>query len=98
MYAAAAAMSARLVATRAQLVVLACIAAGLAYAGSAELTVALTAMALTALMAAHVADRAGSDSANRTDTTLRKRTGPQRVARLCDPDAAGRPRPRAPTA
>jgi len=99
MYATAASASARLVSLRAQLVWVACLLAGVAIAGSADLTVVAATLVVTALLTLHVAASLHVEPARRTqDATLRERARRTRVARLCDPDAAGRPRPRAPSA
>lgn len=95
----AAAMSARLVSLRAQLVWLACVALGVAVIGSADVTAVIAALVVTALLAAHLTAGApllaprGSQN-----TALRERSRRTGVLRQCDPDAAGRPRPRAPSA
>ncbi|WP_334630882.1 DUF6412 domain-containing protein [Micromonospora sp. CPCC 205539] len=58
---------------------------------------ALTALVLlTALLAARVAGRSGGLGVERRWAGLRARSRGRRVPRQIDPDAAGRPRPRAP--
>ncbi|MET8350019.1 MULTISPECIES: DUF6412 domain-containing protein [unclassified Micromonospora] len=59
--------------------------------------VALTALVLLAvLLAARVPGRSGVPGVARRWTGLRARSRGRRVPRQVDPDAAGRPRPRAP--
>ncbi|MGC5309545.1 DUF6412 domain-containing protein [Micromonospora zamorensis] len=58
---------------------------------------ALTALVLLAVvLAARVHDRAGTPGAGPRSAGLRARSRGRRVPRQIDPDAAGRPRPRAP--
>ena len=96
-----AAVPARLISLRAQLLWLACVAAGVAAIGSADLTSAVAAATLVvaALLTWHVAAALPVGQARRLrDATVRERARRTGVVRQCDPDAAGRPRPRAPSA
>jgi hypothetical protein len=100
MHATAAALGARLVSLRAQLVWLACVAAGIAAVGPVDLThaVAAATVVVGVLLAVGLARALQPPHRHATrEAGLRQRALRTGVARQCDPDAAGRPRPRAPS-
>jgi hypothetical protein len=84
---------------RAVTVWLASMALGVAVVGSPNATAMVAALVITALLAAQLTGRLRPQSPHQRDVApALAQAERRRVVRHCDPDAAGRPRPRAPSA